>query len=279
MYNHRITVALPALAALALSALALAPTAGAANGVDYYVSLGDSFAAGSQPPIVTDSDQTDQGYADQLSATLRAGDPKLRLVKLGCGGESTTSMVNGPSDAWPSCDPRVYRSRYPRGTQLAEAVSFLHAHRGHLRLVTIDIGGNDLIGGGGVPAIQQNLPVILTALRSAAGQGVPIVGMTYYDPFLPVVWYQSFDLAAVQAEAQALGAVNDVLRGAYRAAGDPVADVEGAFSSTDTTQQPDGLPLDVERICQWTWICTFGDLHPNATGYGVIAEAFRQALP
>jgi lysophospholipase L1-like esterase len=274
MHKHRIATALATLAALAL-----APAAGADNGVDFYVSLGDSFAAGSQPAIVADSDQTDQGYADQLYAKLRADAPKLRLVKLGCGGESTTSMIDGPSDAWPSCDPRVYKSRYPHGTQLAEAVSFLHAHRGHLRLVTIDIGGNDVISGGGVSAIQLNLPVIVAALRTAAGPDVPIVGMTYYNPFLAQVWFTTFDLGALEAAADGLVGFNDTLRSAYQAAGDPVADVEGAFSSTDTTPQPDGLPLDVERICQWTWACAAGDIHPNATGYAVIAEAFRQALP
>jgi lysophospholipase L1-like esterase len=278
MHKHGITPTLAALVAAGLVALALAPAAGAGNGVDYYVSLGDSLAAGSQPAIVTDSDQTDQGYADQLYATLRAGDPKLRLLKLGCGGESTTSMINGPSDAWPSCDPRVYRSRYPHGTQLAEAASFLHAHRGHLQLVTIDIGVNDLTGGGGASAVQINLPLILATLRDAAGPGVPIVGMTYYDPFLAEVWFTTFDLGALTATADGLVTINDLFRGDYQAAGDPVADVEGAFSSTDTTQQPGGLPLDVERICTWTWACTAGDIHPNATGYGVIAEAFRQAL-
>ncbi len=43
--------------------------------------------------------------------------------------------------------------------------------------MTIDIGPNDLFRGGGVPAIAANLPVILVALRDAAGPGVPIVGM------------------------------------------------------------------------------------------------------
>ena len=47
--------------------------------------------------------------------------------------------------------------------------------------------GGGVIGGGGVAQIQANLPAILAALRDAAGPGVPIVGMSYYDPFLPVV--------------------------------------------------------------------------------------------
>jgi hypothetical protein len=56
-----------------------------------------------------------------------------------------------------------------------------------------------------------------------------------------------------------------------------------AFSIADLTIQPDGLPLDVERICQWTWMCTpppLGpDIHANTTGYGVIARAFADQLP
>jgi hypothetical protein len=63
---------------------------------------------------------------------------------------------------------------------------------------------------------------------------------------------------------------------------DPVADVESAFSVTDTTLV-NGTPLDVLRECQWTWICApppLGpDIHVNAAGYGVIAQAFAAALP
>jgi lysophospholipase L1-like esterase len=258
-----------------LCALALTQAAHADNGVAYYVSLGDSLASGSQP-TVSNSDQTGQGYADQLYTIMRSANPKLRLAKLGCGGESTTSMINGGSPDWPSCNRLVYKSRYPHGTQLAEAVSFLHAHRSHLALVTIDIGGDDLLGGG-LPAVRANLPVILQALRDAAGPDVPIVGMTYYDPFLAEIWFTTFDLAALQAEAN-LDDFNGTLENIYGSFGDPVAQVDDAFSNTDTTIQPDGLPLDVDRLCEWTWLCTASDLHPNATGYRVIAQAFLTTL-
>jgi lysophospholipase L1-like esterase len=206
----------------ALLSLVLAPAASADRGVDYYVSLGDSLAAGSQPAIVSDSDQTNEGYADQLYAILHARQPSLRLLKLGCGGESTTSMISGLSAApAPTCDPRVYKSRYPHGgTQLKEALSFLHAHRQFVELVTIDIGANDVIFGGGVPAIEANLPVILAALRNAVGPGVPIVGMTYHDPFLAFVWFTSFDLGALQAEANSHLA-NGTLEHIYGSFNDP----------------------------------------------------------
>jgi lysophospholipase L1-like esterase len=277
---RRVVLALVAgMIAVAVAATATpAARADDANAVHYYVSLGDSFSVGVQPIGEPPLFETDQGYADQLYDLLRVSDVKLRLVKLGCGGESTRSMRVGsvdPREGFSCGPPDFYLHRYPHRTQLAEATAFLHAHRHHVSLVTIDIGGNDVIGGGGVQQIQANLPIILAELRTAAGPGVPIVGMSYYNPFL-VEWFA--DPASLEGHIEGIVAFNDVLEGDYAAAGDPVADVEGAFSTTDTTVEPDGVPLDVDRICRWTWMCVFGDLHPNATGYGVIAHAFAAAL-
>jgi hypothetical protein len=65
----------------------------------------------------------------------------------------------------------------------------------------------------------------------------------------------------------------------YAAAGDPDADILDAFSTTDLTIQPDGLPLNVERVCQWTWMCALGNIHANDAGYAVIAQTFAKLLP
>jgi lysophospholipase L1-like esterase len=279
-----LALALLIVVALALTAAVTPARADDANATHYYLSLGDSLSVGVQP--IGDGGQdveTNQGYPDQLYATLYAGDPKLQLVKLGCGGESTQSMIVGSVDpsVGSSCGaPGFYLHRYPHKTQLAEAVGFLHAHQSHVSLVTIDIGANDVIHGGGVSAIQSNLPVILAALRDAAGPEVPIVGMTYYDPFLAEIWFTTFDLTALQAEANT-STVNGRLETIYATYGDPVARVELAFSNTDTNIQPNGLPLDVDRICAWTWTCTTAgnDLHANAQGYQVIANTYLNALP
>src|SRR5262245_1788898 len=59
----------------------------------YYVALGDSLAVGVQPDDAGRSLPTDRGYVDDLYAQLSAADPKLDLVKLGCPGETTTSMI------------------------------------------------------------------------------------------------------------------------------------------------------------------------------------------
>ena len=61
----------------------------------YYLSLGDSLAQGMQPNASGLTENTNQGYADQLYAIERRRIPGLRLVKLGCGGETTTSFLTG----------------------------------------------------------------------------------------------------------------------------------------------------------------------------------------
>src|SRR5881296_2487645 len=75
----------------ALAIVAATPAAAAAESQApvYYLSLGDSLAAGTQPG----REFTNEGYADQLAAALRTKMPTLQLVKLGCPGEATTSMI------------------------------------------------------------------------------------------------------------------------------------------------------------------------------------------
>ncbi len=140
----------------------------------------------------------------------------------------------------------------------------------------------------GVATITQNLPAILPTLRAAAGPETPIVGATIYDPFLGY-WLtgpegQAFAQLSVSA---AIVPLNQLLTGIYGAAGMPVADVQGAFSTTDfTTMVPmprfGPVPLNVVRLCQWTWVCAPPPLgpnnHANTAGYYAMAEAFAAVL-
>src|SRR5580658_1421750 len=124
---------LASAAAVALLAGAAIPVAAAARTglpAKYYVSLGDSLAQGVQPdPASGQSVETDRGYVDDLFAHYSAQFPgHLHLVKLGCAGETTTSMLTG---AGSPCT-------YPQGSQLAAAVAFITAHRSEVTLITID---------------------------------------------------------------------------------------------------------------------------------------------
>jgi lysophospholipase L1-like esterase len=214
-----------------------------------------------------------QGYADQLFKVVRDRYEQLRLVKLGCGGETTRTMVIGA----PWCG-------FPAGSQLAQAETFLRAHRGEVAFITIDVGANDVFqyGDQATATIPTYLPQILARLRSATGPNVPIIGMNYYGVGLPAVWSATHDLSAIQAYIAQVDAFNGLLESIYAAMRDPIADVQDAFQVSDATLV-DGTLLDVLRECQWTWVCTpppLGpDIHANSDGYGVIAQAFEQVLP
>jgi lysophospholipase L1-like esterase len=264
----------------------------------YYLSLGDSLSVGIQPnqsdlhrpfPFMGAGGfggaRSPEGFSDQLAAIERQTIPTLHLVKLGCGGESTSSMIAGPAELPGQTEHTVGLCNYQYGSQLDDAVAFLERHSGQVAFVTISIGANDVIPCGtdlpcltsALQTIQVNLANILARLRAAAGPGVPIAGMNYFSTAV-VAWFDNPALAQliVNLTVQA----NNVLEGSYLLAGSPVADVEAAFSTTDFSLTPSGVPLNVARICQWTWTCTpFENAHPNAAGYAVIAQAFQQVLP
>ena len=225
--------------------------------------------------------ETRDGYPDQVYAALRSSHPTLKLVKLGCPGETTSTMIDGGI------------CHYPGGSQLNAAVAFLHAHRGRVLLVTIDIGANDpeYCGGQpsltqlascavtGIPAAVTNLTTIMASLK-AAGSGVRIVGMNYYLPAL-AEWRDGLPGHLVAWTAERLAATyNDLLDRVYTKSGARVADVFGAFGTADFTKQGT-TPRNVALLCQWTWACAAPprgpNQHANQAGYQVIARAFMQA--
>ena len=253
----------------------------------YYLALGDSLAQGVQPDAAGASVPTQDGYANQLYAILHRSQPGLRLVKLGCTGETTGSMIHGGS------------CRYQGGSQLAAAVSFLRAHRGHVPLVTLDIGANDPYScviqpslaklascvASFLPEAGQNLDTILARLQQAS-PGTKIVAMNYYLPTL-AEWRHGWvgEMLARASELAADG-YNSVLGRVYQAHHVPVANVFDAFHTADfgsdvTVPGLGSLPRNVAAICQWTWECTAGprgpNEHANAAGYQVITRAFLLA--
>jgi lysophospholipase L1-like esterase len=256
--------------------------------LDYYLALGDSLAAGVQPDATGASVPTNQGYASDLAAELRERSRHLDFVDLACPGETTTTMLGG------GCPyPHSYAN------QVDAAAAFLAAHHGARILVTIDIGANNIDGcasasgidpgcvAAGLTAAASDLPKILGKLKAAAGPRTVFAGMNYYDPFL-AAWLTG---AAGQAEAIAsvqLGIqFNGLLGAAYAAFGVPVADVFSTFQTTAFTPLVPltptlQVPLNVARICQWTWMCASPpvgpNIHANAVGYQQIADTFEALL-
>lgn len=257
-----------------------APRAAAAPPATYYLALGDSLAQGVQPNASGRSVRTNQGYADDLWSRYHASSPALRLAKLGCPGETTSTMVAGGI-----CS-------YSLGSQLAQATAFLATHR--VAFVTLDIGANNLdacvSGAGldqacltrGLAAANHDLPVILQALRQAAPT-VAMFAMNYYDPFVAAALKGgAFTALAIQSEAVA-ASFNQTLTAAYSSFGFAVADVAAVFAPVNIVSLPAlDLPVDLVTICALTWMCAPSPLgpniHANAAGYSAIAVAFERKI-
>lgn len=285
-----VLAALAAVAGCGSGTSAAADQAHPAHPAIYYVSLGDSLSRGIQPNSAGAGVPTSHGYPDQLYAVLQRGEPGLRLVKLGCSGETTTTMINGGL-----CS-------YSGASQLAAAVSFLRAHRRQVRLITIDIGANDLTAylaacaarpaaivscvRSHVPVALANVTKIMATLRSAAGSQVRIIGMSYYVPQL-AQWRDGLvGQAQARGAEEVVLACNGMLAGVYQKYGARVADVFGAFRSADfsgsvTVPGIGAVPPNVAAVCRWTWECAQPprgpNVHADTAGYQVIAQAFLAA--
>lgn len=268
------------LAASVLLVLALAAPAGATDGSSYYLALGDSVAAAYQP----NGAPVRQGYVSQVHRALSVED-HLVLRNLACSGATTTSMSDGPGCVTPE-------------PQLAAAERFLRTYGSRVRLVTVDIGANDVnqcVGNGTVDqaclavtmgTVRDGLSRIIQRLRVVAPQ-VQIVGMTYYNPHAAAWLRGPAGQAFAQQSVPLAVMLNRILTEAYAAGGVRVADVAGAYAITDLTfpaPLPAGgeAPLAVARICAWTWMCPAPggrpDIHPNAAGHQVIADAFLAVI-
>ena len=236
----------------------------------WYVALGDSLSQGLQPVAgrAGAGRETDQGYPDVV-----AGDLGLRLVKLGCPGETTTTMLHGGI---------CYRDG---ASQIGAATAYLRAHRGQVALVTVDIGINDVIRceqmapgprsaaclGRGLATVGRNLPTVLRQVRDAAGPGVRIVALDYYAPFVAA---HRVDEAAWSQYVT--GRLDATLAGVAGPRGVAVAAVGPAFGLGGTAA------AEAAEVCRLTWVCSpppvGPNLHANAAGYRAMAGAVVAAL-
>jgi hypothetical protein len=204
----------------------------------------------------------------------------LQLEKLGCPGETTITMVNGGF------------CTYSLGSQLAQAVSFLSTH--HVTLVTIDIGGDNIVRCFTLTSIDQSclatrssitfsqLPSILAKLQRAA-PNVPIYAMNYYDPFLRDWLEGSTGQVLARQSEQDIQSFNSSLDGIYANAGVPVANVQNAFQTTNFSFAAQStLPQNVSSLCHFTWMCGPGpgtpSVHANDARYSLIAATFESVI-
>jgi hypothetical protein len=107
--------------------------------------------------------------------------------------------------------------------------------------------------------------------------------MNYYNPFLAAWLVGETELAEQSNEVVA--SFNGLLGSIYRFFRVPVADVAAAFDTTAFEPLVDigvgvPVPLNVARICGYTYMCTpFQNIHATDAGYEVITQAFLDVLP
>ena len=267
-------------------AIPAAGATGAPPPTTYYLALGDSLSTGGGA-------DPGMGYVNDIENRLSQSIPGLQLVDLGCGGDSTTRMINGGL-----CH------NYTTGNQLGDAEAFLEAHPGQVAFVTIDVGGDDIVGcalsgtlnqtcvSNALTAVARNMQTILAGLRAAGGQ-VPIIGMNYYDPILSAWYCRSMEGGGPPNQTLATGSLTVLAlaqqrtEAAYQQYGARYADVAGAFASDDWAMTGSymgtTLPQNVANICNWTHMCMTGGGNPNIHttdfGHSLIANAYENVMP
>jgi lysophospholipase L1-like esterase len=295
-FGHPRRAAVTVAGALALLGLLLAscgggsPTASSGNSTRYYVSLGDSYSVGYQP-------LPSSGATGGYTAVVAAG-THLTLANFGCGGATTTSILQTDGCSHPYGPPAATgRVSYPHQTQAAAAEAFLRRHKGHVGLVTVSIGGNDVTAcaknadpvscvAGVTTEIKTHVSTLARGLRAAAGPEVPIIGLTYPDVILGEWVYPpsspDTNLATLSVTAFK-SLINPALRTAYAAGGAQFVDITGDTGAylpltRTTTLAPYGtIPLAVANVCKLTWYCKLGNIHAKTVGYHLIGEEILAA--
>ena len=299
------TVSISALGLVALTNVS--PAGATTTPVTYYVSLGDSYSVGYQP---LPAPHASSGYTGYVATKL-----KLTLVNFGCGGATTVSIL----DPTALCNdiqfgpPAATNAGVvpPDESQVQAADAFITAHAGHIGLITVSIGGNDVtpcinasvgnpvngqtttIGcvGVGVTQIQTNVGTVVDDLHAAAGSAVPIVGLTYPDVLLGEWVYHP---TTTQSAGESLAnlsiyafnnLINPDLKAAYTsvAGGKFVNVTNSQFWSTSLTKttnlKPYGkIPKAVSEICKLTYYCALGNIHANTKGYTDIGKLIKKAV-
>ncbi len=286
----RLVTLVVAVGALVVALVALPGVGQAANPKHpYYLSLGDSYSVGYQPGLGPTS-----GYTGYVAEHL-----KMQLENFGCGGATTTSVLQSPGCGAPAGQDAV---AYPAITQEQAVLQFIAAHPGAVGLVTVSIGGNDFDScstpacvGAAMPTMEKNIETLVGALEGALTKasdgGARILGLTYPDVDLGLYVYPATppSAASVASAQSSITAFDDLINPTLTTSYRSVA--MGSF--VDVTSAPDGsatngddtplsrtgrirlhgiVPDAVAEICRLTYFCSQGNIHATTEGYHFIGK-------
>jgi lysophospholipase L1-like esterase len=265
------------------------------------LSLGDSYSVGFQELPGGGTGTTHNGPANQLVPLAAAKGWHLKLVNLGCGGATTTSMLTASAVGCPPPALEPGATDYPNKSQTQAAVDFIKSHRNQVKVVTISIGGNDVDGCPGqpdptgcvkanMPKATKNLTSIVKQLRAAGGPQLRIIGSTYPDVELGLWVHPTAlgpnTLALVPGSISAfMDDINPGLKKAYDSVGGAFVDVTkatGAYGPFTVTTDPTfgQIPVPVAKVCTLTYFCDGSfNIHMTTPGYHIIAALEAATLP
>jgi lysophospholipase L1-like esterase len=256
------------VAALAAGYALTSDTSYSTEPLPEYLALGDSLGWGYGA-----SDPATKGYVPLFRDFLEsedAWDADLFLNNLSIPGATSTSLISD---------------------QLPAALAELEARNGDedpnndVEVVTVDIGGNDLLAllgicaGGFTPACQTaigttfatfsaNFDFTLDELRTAAGPDTPIIVMTYFNSLAgPGCPPAMVPLGEIVLEG-------DPGLGLPQGANDLIRSIAAAHDARVADLVPGGVfpallgPSDILPDC----------VHANDSGYQIIADAFADVF-
>ena len=246
-----------------------------------------AVGAGAQARRVRDSGQHYAALGDSISIDLHAGGP-------GRGGASL--LHRNRDEDFPEWRGRDLATEHPGcgssllavdgGTcrhLLEQQLPRLEALGAAPTVVTLTVGGNDLLGAYGdtaaaravVAAVGEQVDAALSRVRGLAAPEARIAVATVYDPSDGTGDTTRVGLPAWRDAPRALEELNAVLRDAAARHGARVADLHARFlghglSAGDPAQhdpRPPGRDL---------WFC--GVIEPNAWGADAVRAAFWDAV-
>ncbi|MGJ6126762.1 GDSL-type esterase/lipase family protein [Mycolicibacterium sp. Y3] len=282
--------------AMGLSVQLARPThAGSANNL-YYVAVGDSYAAGYRPDGLSGSTTRD-GYAYQLVDALNEKQ-NWELANFACTGQTAHGMQfdNG-------CQQQARTTGgidYPRDTQEAAAEQFIAVHRNRVGLVTVSMGANDMLkcldivddlaartcAESASVEVRQSLSAFLASVRSLLGDEVPIVGLSYINPYRAAVLDNTPNSQRQASVSEVLftNYLNPVLAKTYAQFDSHFVDMYsltgGSLPDSQVSLLPGHgtVPTAVSRVCELTYFCSNKDPHPNRDGHALTARAIESAI-
>ena len=266
---------------IVISALILALTAFAGNETNYnYLALGDSVSFGFDPTVTAPAPSKFIGYPEVIASALHLLIPK-KEVNASCPGQTSGSFLTGGADngCQAFIDAVGLHTAYG-GTQANFAVSQLLGNK-HIDLVTLSIGGNDLLllqqscataasfedcVAAALPGVLQtygtNLTQILTAIRAQAGYSGNLVLVKYYAPNNNPLFIQ------------VVGALNQVMVQVGTPFGAKFADGFTAFQVASALHGGD--PCAAGLLVRLN--ATTCDVDPSRTGQDILAATVLLAL-